>query len=144
MASPARQPRAQAGRDRPRLEMVQGQSGPKTATMAAVPAEKGKWVVLALDGVGTFMTTLDSSIVNISLPAIARSFGTPLSGTLADRMGSRWLASGGLAVSCLGLLMLGRLNAQSSIFDIVWRLAVIGVGITAIGIFTSLVRGPEA
>ena len=30
----------------------------------------------------------------------------PLSGTLADRIGSRWLASGGLALACLGLFLL--------------------------------------
>jgi MFS family permease len=30
----------------------------------------------------------------------------PLSGTLADRIGSRWLASGGLALGCLGLFLL--------------------------------------
>src|SRR6476619_3437707 len=33
-----------------------------------------KWVVLALSGTATFMTTLDSSIVNIGLPSIARAF----------------------------------------------------------------------
>ena len=40
----------------------------------------GKWSVLAIVAVGVFMATLDSSIVNISLPAIASSFGVPLSG----------------------------------------------------------------
>jgi MFS family permease len=33
--------------------------------------------VLGLVVVGTFMTTLDASIVNISLPSIARTFQTP-------------------------------------------------------------------
>ncbi len=53
----------------------------------------------------------------------------PFSGSLADRFGStRWLAAGGLAIACIGLILLSQLNAQSSIFDIVWRLVVTGFG----------------
>jgi hypothetical protein len=36
--------------------------------------------VLGVVVVGTFMTTLDTSSVNISLPSIARSFHTPFGG----------------------------------------------------------------
>lgn len=53
----------------------------------------------------------------------------PISGSLADRFGStRWLASGGLAIACGGLILLSQLNAQSSVFDIIWRLLVTGLG----------------
>jgi EmrB/QacA subfamily drug resistance transporter len=52
----------------------------------------------------------------------------PLSGSLADRIGSRWLAAGGLAIACLGLVLISQLNAQSSVWDIIWRLVVTGVG----------------
>lgn len=52
----------------------------------------------------------------------------PLSGSLADRIGTRWLAASGLLIACIGLVLLGSLNAQSSIFDIVWRLVFTGVG----------------
>jgi EmrB/QacA subfamily drug resistance transporter len=52
----------------------------------------------------------------------------PVSGWLADRIGSRGLAAGGLAISCLGLLMLARLDAHSSIGQIIWRLAITGFG----------------
>ncbi len=52
----------------------------------------------------------------------------PLSGTLADRIGSRWLASGGLALACLGLFLLARLDATSTIGDIIWRLILTGLG----------------
>jgi hypothetical protein len=45
------------------------------------PASSGyrvdKWAILAPVPTGSFMTTVDGSIVNISLPAIARSFGVP-------------------------------------------------------------------
>jgi EmrB/QacA subfamily drug resistance transporter len=52
----------------------------------------------------------------------------PLSGTLADRLGSRWLSPVGLGVACFGLFLISQLNAHSSIGDIIWRLAVIGFG----------------
>ena len=53
----------------------------------------------------------------------------PISGSLADRLGStRWLASGGLAIACVGLILLSQLNAHSSVFDIIWRLVVTGTG----------------
>src|SRR5919198_3848953 len=64
----------------------------------------GKWSVFALVSVGTFMTTLDSSIVNISLPAIARSFHTPLSGTV------EWVVIAFLVVIAASLLTFGRLG----------------------------------
>jgi len=62
-----------------------------------------KWAVLALAAVGGFMTTLDSSIVNIGLPAIARTFGVGVSGTI------EWVIIGYLIVIAAVLLSLGRL-----------------------------------
>jgi EmrB/QacA subfamily drug resistance transporter len=58
----------------------------------------------------------------------------PVSGSLADRLGSRWLASAGLSVACLGLLLLAQVDAHSTPLDVIWRLAVVGVGS---GIFQS-------
>jgi EmrB/QacA subfamily drug resistance transporter len=52
----------------------------------------------------------------------------PFSGTLADRIGTRWLAAGGLSIACFGLILISQLNAQSSVWDIVWRLVVTGAG----------------
>lgn len=52
----------------------------------------------------------------------------PISGTLADRIGSRWLAPLGLAIACLGLILLSQLNGQSSTWDVIWRLIVTGIG----------------
>lgn len=52
----------------------------------------------------------------------------PLTGSLADRIGTRWLAAGGLTIACAGLVLISQLNAQSSVWDIIWRLVVIGVG----------------
>ncbi len=52
----------------------------------------------------------------------------PFTGALADRIGTRWLAAGGLLLACIGLVLISQLNAQSSVGDIIWRLVVIGVG----------------
>ncbi len=53
----------------------------------------------------------------------------PFSGSFADHVGStRWLASGGLAIACIGLILLSQLNTHSSVFDITWRLVVTGIG----------------
>jgi len=63
-----------------------------------------KWVVLALSATATFMTTLDSSIVNIGLPSIAGTFGVPLAGSI------EWVVIGYLVVIAAVLLTLGRLS----------------------------------
>jgi MFS family permease len=56
-----------------------------------------------LVALGAFMTTLDSSIVNIALPAIAHNFGVGVSGTI------EWIIIGYLIVIAACLLTLGRL-----------------------------------
>ncbi|GCE26353.1 MFS transporter [Dictyobacter alpinus] len=56
------------------------------------------------------------------------AFIAPISGMLADRYGTRWLAVGGMAIACVGLISISFLNEQSSIWDIVWRLLLTGVG----------------
>src|SRR6266705_6987817 len=87
-----------------------------------------KWAVLAILAIGVFMATLDSSIVNISLPTIAHSFGVPLSGAVewviiaylvitaavlmtagrvADMIGRKPIWAGGLIVFTLGSALCG-------------------------------------
>src|SRR5260370_8004764 len=62
-----------------------------------------KWAVLAIVAVGVFMATLDSSIVNISLPTIAHYFGVPLNGAV------EWVTIAYLVVVAGTLLTIGRL-----------------------------------
>jgi MFS family permease len=66
--------------------------------------------------------------------SLAIGIVAPLSGSVADRIGSRWIASGGLTLTCLGLFLLSQVNATSGVIDIAWRLALIGIGI---GMFQS-------
>jgi EmrB/QacA subfamily drug resistance transporter len=67
---------------------------------------------------GLFLTALPLSITLVA----------PVSGSLADRFGSRWLASGGLTIACLGLVLVAQLDAQSSNWRIIWPLVFTGVG----------------
>jgi EmrB/QacA subfamily drug resistance transporter len=62
-----------------------------------------KWAIFGLVSVGTFMTTLDASIVNIALPSIAGAFGVPVSGAV------EWVVIGYLVVIAATLLSFSRL-----------------------------------
>ncbi len=66
-------------------------------------ATAGKWAIFGLVSVGTFMTTLDASIVNIALPSIAEAFGTAVSGPI------EWVVIGYLVVVAATLLSFSRL-----------------------------------
>src|SRR5438094_6041157 len=78
---------------------------------------KSRWAVLALVALGTFMTTLDASIVNISLPSIARTFHTPIGSAV------EWVIIAYLIVIAATLLTFGRLS------DLVGRKSVWVVGL---------------
>src|SRR6266446_1818981 len=82
----------------------QESSRPSTDTGTKGGEERAnKWAVLAIVAIGVFMATLDSSIVNISLPTIARFFGVPLSGPV------EWVIIAYLVVTASVLLTAGRL-----------------------------------
>jgi len=70
---------------------------------AAPTGASSKWAIFGLVSVGTFMTTLDASIVNIALPSIAHAFATPVSGPV------EWVVIGYLVVIAATLLSFGRL-----------------------------------
>ncbi len=72
-------------------------------------------------------STATSGLLLTPLP-LAIAVAAPVSGALADRIGSRWLASAGLAIACLGLLLLARLDAHASVWSIGWRLGITGLG----------------
>jgi len=53
---------------------------------------------------------------------------SPIAGLLSDRLGARWLAAAGLALASVGFVLMSRLNATSSVPEIVWRTAIMGLG----------------
>ena len=64
---------------------------------------KGKWAILSVVSLGTFMTVLDGSIVNIALPSIAGAFGMPLNGQI------QWVAIAYLITLASSLVIFGKL-----------------------------------
>ncbi|MGO9020276.1 MAG: MFS transporter [Syntrophobacteraceae bacterium] len=82
----------------------------------------GKWIVWGMVSIGIFMATLDSSIVNISLPIISAYFQVPLSGMV------EWVIIAYLIVVASTLLTLGRLS------DMIGRK---GLWVTGLALFTA-------
>jgi EmrB/QacA subfamily drug resistance transporter len=81
------------------------QAGPQRAesTPAVRPAESSKWLVLAAVGAGTFMSALDGSVVNTTLPLITQNFQ-------ADIATTEWVVTVYLLVLSGLLLSFGRLG----------------------------------
>mgnify|MGYP006269275243 CR=1 FL=1 len=81
---------------------------------------------------------LHFSILKVGLALIASPLTTifvaPLSGTLSDRFGTRIFAVAGMCIAALGLFFMSGLNAADNVWDVVWRLAVVGLGV---GMFQS-------
>jgi EmrB/QacA subfamily drug resistance transporter len=79
-------------------------SGATAANATTASGQPSKWSVFAVVAIGVLMATLDSSIVNISLPTVARSFGRPVNGAL------QWVVIAYLLVIVALLLTAGRLG----------------------------------
>ncbi|MBC9786147.1 MFS transporter [Heliobacterium chlorum] len=58
----------------------------------------------------------------------------PTSGALSDRVGTRWLAFTGQGLVALAMFLMSFLGEHSGVLDVVWRLAIFGLGT---GIFQS-------
>jgi DHA2 family multidrug resistance protein-like MFS transporter len=65
---------------------------------------------------------------------LAVGIGAPIAGRLADRFSAAILCGGGLLLLCAGLVLLAFLPANATTIDIVWRMALCGLGF---GLFQS-------
>lgn len=90
--------------------------------MTGAAIERNKWIIFLFVAIGIFMSTLDSSIVNIALPSMMADLGVTLSslewvvmiylltisslllsfGRLSDIRGRRWVYSRGLVIFAVG------------------------------------------
>ncbi len=75
----------------------------------------------------------DTGLILLSQPAVM-ALSSPLAGRLSDRIEPRMLASAGMALTCLGLLALASLDAESGLWLVVVTLLVHGLGF---GLFSS-------
>jgi DHA2 family multidrug resistance protein len=122
-------------------------------TTTAEKASRYKWEVLGIVMIGTLMSALDASIVNVSIPAIMADFGSslddiewvitsymlafaalmPLTAWLRDRVGHRFLYIASLMVFTVGSVMCGlSWNLPTMIFSRVIQ-AIGGGAITPTG-----------
>lgn len=85
-----------------------------------------KWIVFGIVAVGVLMATIDSSIVNVSLPVIARGFGVPLGGSV------EWVVIAYLVVVASLLLTAGRIS------DVAGRRRVWATGLTTFTLGSAL------
>jgi EmrB/QacA subfamily drug resistance transporter len=82
---------------------------------------------------GLEMSTSKAGLILTSMPIIM-AIMAPISGGLSDRFGTHLLALVGMIALAIGLFLLSRLKPDSSPLDIVFRLAITGLGI---GVFIS-------
>jgi EmrB/QacA subfamily drug resistance transporter len=84
------------------------------------------------------MFVLHFDILKVGLALIASPLATmfvaPVSGAMSDRLGTRVFAVVGMCVAAAGLYLMSGLNALDNVWDVVWRLVVIGIGL---GMFQS-------
>ena len=76
---------------------------------------------------------LKVGLIMAASPA-ATLFVAPLSGAASDRIGTRGLAFCGMCIGALGLFLLSGLKESSDAFDVIWRIAIAGLGM---GMFQS-------
>jgi EmrB/QacA subfamily drug resistance transporter len=76
---------------------------------------------------GRMFTSAEAGLLLTAQP-VMMAIIAPLSGTLSDRLGTRWLAMTGMAVLTVGLFLMSRLGSESSVRSIVLSLGVMGLG----------------
>jgi EmrB/QacA subfamily drug resistance transporter len=111
----------------------------------ASPSNPNKWTYFLLVAVGVFMSTVDSSIVNIALPVIMADFAQPITtmewvvvsylltisallltfGRLSDLRGRRWVYCRGFLIFTAGSLLC---SVSQSIWLLIAARAFQGVG----------------
>ncbi|NSX31984.1 MFS transporter [Brevundimonas vesicularis] len=73
------------------------------------------------------LTAVETGLLMTPWP-LATMFAAPLAGHLSDRYSAGVLGAIGLSLFACGLMALSFLNADSSHFDIIWRMALCGAG----------------
>ena len=77
---------------------------------------------------GRGLTASRAGIVLTAQPIVMAAVA-PVSGTLSDRLGSRWLATAGMLLLGIGMVALALLVSHGSLMQIAGALAVVGLGV---------------
>lgn len=91
------------------------------------------------------MSVLEAGMTIIASSLTATVFSV-VSGPVSEKIGGRFLASIGLTIITLTVYLFGGLDADSSRFDVVWRLSLLGagLGISVVPLFGSAVNNIPA
>ena len=73
-------------------------------------------------------TAAEAGLLMLPLP-LAIMVTAPISGRVSDIRGSRGVTTLGLSIAAVALLLLSRIGAATPIVDVLWRLALFGVGL---------------
>ncbi len=93
---------------------------------------KNRWIILANIIIAVFMSCLDSSIVNVTLPVMARDLVAPMASI-------EWVVTSYLIIICAVMLLMGRLSdiyGKAKVFQM--GLATFTIGSFLCGIASSL------
>jgi len=74
------------------------------------------------------LSAQEAGVMMLPLPAVLMVVA-PLSGRLSDKHGARIIASSGLLVVALALLLISRIDAQTAVWSVLLRVAVMGLGL---------------
>ena len=77
---------------------------------------------------GRGLTASHAGIVLTAQPIVMAAVA-PVSGTMSDRLGSRWLATAGMLLLGIGMVALALLVSHGSLVQIAGALAVVGLGV---------------
>jgi EmrB/QacA subfamily drug resistance transporter len=73
-------------------------------------------------------TELEAGLVITALPLSSTVF-SGITGTLSDRLGSRWFTTAGMAVLAVAVWLYSGLRPEATNGEIIWRLVLMGAGI---------------
>jgi MFS family permease len=77
---------------------------------------------------GRGLTASQAGVVLTAQPIVMAAVA-PVSGTMSDRLGSRWLATAGMLLLGIGMVALALLVSRGSLLQIAGALAVVGLGV---------------
>jgi len=111
-----------------RLLRIRSFTSANTAMMAMGAALGASMLLLVIFMVNVMgYSELRAAMAMTFMPFTAL-FVAPNAGRLVDRIGPRFPAAIGLGLFGIGMILLAQLGAQASLWDLAWRLVIMGVG----------------
>ena len=111
-----------------RLLRIRSFTAANTAIMAMGTALGGAMLLLVIFMVSVMGYSELKAALAITFMPFTALFVAPVAGRLVDRIGPRYLASAGLSLFGIGLVLVAQLGADATIQNVAWRLMIMGFG----------------